>query len=54
MATGLAAREVLVLATEDDCFSQFDSLNREGIYRSVLIVGKPDLACKASKTLEQL
>ena len=31
MATRFAAREVLVLATEDDCSGQSNSENREGI-----------------------
>ena len=31
MATKFAAREVLVLATEDDCSGRFNSENREGI-----------------------
>ena len=30
MATKFAAREVLVLATEDDCFGRSNSENREG------------------------
>ena len=31
MSTSLAAREVLVLVTEDDSFGQSNSKNREGI-----------------------
>ena len=35
MATRFAAREVLVLATEDDCSSQSNSENREDIDRAI-------------------
>ena len=31
----LAAREVLVIVTEDDCFGQSNSNNREGIYGGI-------------------
>ena len=31
MATRFATREVLVLATKDDCFGRYNSKNREGI-----------------------
>ena len=36
MATKFAAREVLELATEDDCSGQFNTENREGIDRAIL------------------
>ena len=52
MATKFAAREVLVLATEDNCS---DSEFREGIDElSMLIAEKPGLAWKAWKTSEPL
>ena len=35
MATRFAAREVLVLVTEDDCSGQFYSENREGSDRAI-------------------
>ena len=35
MATKFAAREVLVLATEDDCSGRSHSENREGIDRAI-------------------
>ena len=50
MATKFSAREVLVLAIEDDCSSR--SNNRGSI--SMLIVERPGLARKAWKTSEPL
>ena len=35
MATKFAAREVLVLATDNDCSGRSDSENREGIDRAI-------------------
>ena len=52
MATKFAAREVLVLATEDDCSGRSNSENREKL--SMLIAERPGLARKAWKTLEPL
>ena len=53
MATNFAAREILVLATEDDCSGQSNSENREGIDgASMLIAERPGLARKAWKTSE--
>ena len=52
----LAAREVLVLSTKDDCSSRTNSKNREGIDGAIraYITERPDLARKASKTSELL
>ena len=62
MATKLAAREVLVLVTEEDCSGWSNSENRESIdgaihaYRGKtrFIAEKPGLARKAWKTSEPL
>ena len=55
MATKFAAREVLVLATEDDCSGRSNSENREVLKElSLLIVERPGLARKAWKTSEPL
>ena len=48
MATKFAAREVLVLATEDVCSGRSNSENREEL--SMLIAERPGLARKAWKT----
>ena len=52
MATRFAAREILVFATEDGCFAQSNSENRERVLieLSVLIAERPGLAWKTSKT----
>ena len=52
MATKFAAREVLVLATEDDCSGRSNSENRESIDGA--IAERPGLAQKAWKTSEPL
>ena len=44
MATRLAAREVLMLVTEDDCFGRSNNENREGIDGAVLIMESAGLA----------
>ena len=49
MATKFAARELLVLATEDDCSGRSNSEGIDGA-----IAERPDLAQKAWKTLEPL
>ena len=55
MATKFAAREVLVLATEDDCSGQSNSENRECIDGAIRAYrGKTRLAWKAWKTSEPL
>ena len=55
MVTRFAAREDLVLATEDDCSGRSNSeIETVLMELSVLIAEKPGLACKASKTLELL
>ena len=51
MATKFAAREVLVLATEDECSGRFNSENREGIDGAIhAYCGNTRLARKAWKT----
>ena len=53
MATKFTAREVLVLATEDDCSGWSNSDNREGIDGAIHVCrGKTSLARKAWKTSE--
>ena len=55
MATKFTAREVLVLATEDDCSGPSNSENRESIDGAIHDYrGKPGLARKAWKTSEPL
>ena len=54
MATKFAAREVLVLATEDDCSGRSNSENRESIDGAMLITERPGLAQKAWKMTEPL
>ena len=54
MATKCAAREVLVLATKDDCSGRSNSENREGIDGAMLIAERPGLAWKAWKMSEPL
>ena len=55
MVTKFASREVLVLATEDDCSGRSNSENRESIDgASMLIAERPGLARKAWKMSEPL
>ena len=55
MATSLATREVLVLATEKDCMGRSNSENREGIDEAIRAYReRPGLTRKASKTSELL
>ena len=55
MAMKFAAREVLVLATEDDCSGRSNSENREKLMElSMIIAERPGLARKAWKTSEPL
>ena len=58
MSTSLAAREVLVLATEDDSFCQSNSKNREGIDGVIRAYRRKtrfrQKASKTSKTSEML
>ena len=55
MATKFAAREVLVLATEDDCSGRSNSENRESVDGAIHAYrGKRGLARKAWKMSEPL
>ena len=53
MATGLAAGEILVLATEDDRFGRFNSENREDNYRAIRAYrGKTSFSTEGFKDFE--